>query len=157
MSYYFTDGEINNLITEGKSFSGTFSEMVNFHESDGNKRNTVDIPRPDGSAFVIMLRQNVINFNDFSAILGFREKGNNKVFKLRRYNGKSHEHTNAIEGNRFYNFHIHIATQRYQDVGRKEEYYAEETNRYSNLEGALKCMLSDCNINVELHPQTDLF
>jgi hypothetical protein len=29
---------------------------------------------------------------------------------LRRCNGKSHEHTNIIESDKFYDFHIHTAT-----------------------------------------------
>ncbi|MGR3293571.1 MAG: hypothetical protein ACUZ9M_06090 [Candidatus Scalindua sp.] len=68
-------------------------------------------------------------------------------FKLRRHNGKSHEHSNKLEGVKFYDFHIHFATQRYQDEGRKEESYAEVTDRYSDIKEALNCLLEDCNIS----------
>ena len=57
------------------------------------------------------LRQNKNTVTDFSAILAFQEKGANKDFKLRRYNGK-HEHTNKLENRKFFDFHIHYATQR---------------------------------------------
>jgi hypothetical protein len=44
---------------------------------------------------------------------------------LRRHNGKSHEHTNQIEAGAFYDFHIHRATERYQELGMREDAYAE--------------------------------
>ncbi|MBC8184683.1 hypothetical protein H8E88_26610 [candidate division KSB1 bacterium] len=157
MSYYFTDEEIDSLISEEKFFPGTIEEIMNFKESDSHKRASIELPRSDGSRFIIKLRQNKNDINDFSAIIAFQEKNSNKDFKLRRYNGKSHEHSNKLEGNKHYNFHIHLATRRYQDAGRKEESYAEETNRYSNIMGALKCLLQDCNVKTKLNPQTSIF
>ena len=157
MNYYFTDEEIQSLIAEEKHFRGSIDEMMNFKESDGHKRSSVEILCADGNLFVIKLRQNLNNVNDFSAILAFQERGCNKDFKIRRYNGKSHEHSNKLEGDKFYAFHIHMATQRYQDIGRKEESFAEATNRYSDLRGALKCLLKDCNVIAKLNPQTSLF
>lgn len=53
--------------------------------------------------------------------------------------------------------HIHYATQRYQDAGCKEESYAEETERYSDFKGALKCLLADCNVQIKTNLQTSLF
>jgi len=48
---------------------------------------------------------------DFSCGLGFIPKGKTQVFSLRRYNGKSHQHTNRLDENQpFYDFHIHQAT-----------------------------------------------
>ncbi|MBU4444234.1 MAG: hypothetical protein L6422_04375 [Candidatus Marinimicrobia bacterium] len=157
MNYYFTDEEIQSLIAEEKPFGGLIDEMMNFKESDGHKRSSVEIVRADNSLYVIKLRQNLNNVNDFSAILAFQERGFNKDFKIRRYNGKSHEYSNKLEGDKFYAFHIHMATQRYQDVGRKEESFAEATDRYSDLRGALKCLLKDCNVITKLNPQTSLF
>ena len=58
-----------------------------------------------------------------------------------------------LEGNKFYDFHIHFATQRYQDTNRKEESYAEETTRYSDIKGALSCLINDCNIKTIINPQ----
>lgn len=157
MNYYFTDEEIQGLIAEEKPFAGSIDEMVNFKESDGHKKASIEIARAEGSLFVINLRQNLNNVNDFSAILAFQERICNKDFKIRRYNGKSHEHSNKLEGDKFYAFHIHMATQRYQDAGRKEESFAEATNRYSDLRGALKCLLKDCNVITKPNPQTSLF
>lgn len=157
MSYYFTDGEINQLILEKKYYNGRINDFFDFKESDGHKKASVEILRSDGSMFIIKLRQNINAINDFSAIFAYHAKGSNKDFKLRRYNGKSHEHSNNLENKRFYNFHIHYATQRYQDAGCKEEKYAEETDRYSDCRGALKCLLKDCNIGIRTDGQTSLF
>lgn len=45
-----------------------------------------------------------------------------------------------------YNCHIHLATEKYIKANRKAEGFAEETDRYKTLEGALHCLLSDCNV-----------
>ena len=37
MSYYFTDDEINALITEEKTHTGTIHEIMVLKESDGHK------------------------------------------------------------------------------------------------------------------------
>ncbi|MCH7974107.1 MAG: hypothetical protein IH949_09525 [Bacteroidetes bacterium] len=152
MSYYFTDNEITDLISEQKVLLKTLREILTFQESDGHKKNSFSIERLDGSQFLIILRQNIHNINDFSVIFAFQEKVKNTNFKLRRYNGKSHEHTNKLEGDKFYNFHIHFATQRYQDVGQKEKSYAKVTDRYSDIQKALKCLLKDCNIEIAVDP-----
>lgn len=156
MIYYFTDGEINKLVLESKNYNGPIDNILRFKESDGHKKATVEMPRADGSTFIIKLRQNKNTITDFSAILAYQGKGANKDFKLRRYNGK-HEHTNKLESQKFFDYHIHYATQRYQDAGRKEESYAEATNRYSDIKGTLTCLINDCNIHVEKNAQTSIF
>jgi hypothetical protein len=79
------------------------------------------------------------------------------VFRLRRCNGKSHEHSNIIEEKRFYDFHIHTATERYQDAGLREDWYAEPTDRYNDFNGALRCMFKDCGFVLPLNLQGALF
>ena len=156
MFYYFTDEEIDRLITESKNFNGPIDNFLRFRESEGHRKATIELPRADESMFIVKLRQNKNTVTDFSAILAFQEKGANKDFKLRRYNGK-HEHTNKLENRKFFDFHIHYATQRYQDAGRKEESYAQETDRYSDIKGALNCLIYDCNIQIEKSAQTSIF
>jgi hypothetical protein len=109
MIYYFTDEEINRLTLENKNYNGRVENLLHFRESDGHKKATFEMPRADGRMFVIKLRQNINTVTDFSAILAYQEKGANKDFKLRRYNGK-HEHTNKLENRKFFDFHIHYAT-----------------------------------------------
>ncbi|MDE0397110.1 MAG: hypothetical protein OXL96_04825 [Candidatus Poribacteria bacterium] len=54
----------------------------------------------------------------------------------------------------YHGYHIHFATERYQERGYDEETYAEETDRYNNLEGALQCLIQDANF--ELPAQLEL-
>lgn len=64
-----------------------------------------------------------------------------------RYNGDYHPHRNHIEKNRLVGvFHMHKATQRYIQAGLHPDGYAVQTNRYSAIDGAFRCMLLDCNI-----------
>jgi hypothetical protein len=81
---------------------------------------------------------------DFSIILLYIPKGSNQQFRLRRYNGKSHEYTNPIEKKNHYGFHIHTATERYQRSGIREDTHAEESSRYADYHGASEGMLEDC-------------
>jgi hypothetical protein len=81
---------------------------------------------------------------DFSVILGYKPPHVHSVFRLRRYNGKSHRHTNALEKEMpFYGFHVHTATERYQRPGFREDHFAVLTNRYSDFQGAILCLLED--------------
>ena len=59
---------------------------------------------------------------------------------------------NTADDLRCYDFHIHTATERYQEAGYAEEHYAETTNRYADLSSAIQCMLQDCAF--ELPPGT---
>jgi len=90
-------------------------------------------------------------------ILAYCPPGSNQLFRLRRYNGKSHEHTNTIESDRFYNHHIHTATERYQEIGMREDTYANPSDRFSDFNTAINCMLSDCGFDVPEDPQLKLF
>jgi len=109
------------------------------------------------SQFRFILRQNDINSFDFSVILAVRIPGSNQLFRLRRYNGKSHEHTNHIEGDTFYDFHIHMATERYQEIGTREDAYAEPTDRYADYHEALRCLIEDVNVEIPPDAQQSLF
>jgi hypothetical protein len=98
-----------------------------------------------GHSFVIAVRQSLLNAFDFSAILGYKLPGVNTIFRLRRYNGRSHYHTNTIENQTFREFHIHKATERYQRIsGTKEDHFAEVDRRYVDLDSAVDCLLADC-------------
>ncbi len=110
-----------------------------------------------GNEFRVIVRQSTQNIMDFSVILAVRVPGSNRWFRLLRYNGKSHEHTNRIEGETFYDFHVHEATERYQDLGMREDAYATPTDRYVTLQEALECLIEDANIQVPADPQLQLF
>ena len=48
----------------------------------------------------------------------------------------------------FYDFHIHFATERYQELGAREDAYARPTDRHDMLRDALGCLVKDANIGV---------
>ena len=107
--------------------------------------------------FRLILRKSRINRLDFSIILAVLVPQSTQVFRLRRYNGRSHEHTNRIENETFYDFHIHFATERYQDLGAREDAYARPTSRYGTFRGALECLLTDASFSVPPKAQGELF
>ncbi len=84
--------------------------------------------------------------DDFSCGLSWIAP-NGETLVLCRYNGSSHSHSNRIENEDLdYVFHIHKTTERYIRANRKPEGFAEVTNKYYTLNGALHCLVSDCNI-----------
>lgn len=155
---FLSDEKIYQLIEEEKIIQLYFEDFfTRMKEKNGHKTFDISTPIKDGSSFHLLLRQNRKNPLDFSAILGYSPKELNSIFKLVRYNGKSHEHRNVLEKTEaFYDFHIHTATERYQLAGRKEESYAEVTERYSDLRGALRCLIKDCNVSLKTNPQVNL-
>lgn len=158
MDVFLTDTEIEGLIAEEKRIEVPISHFTSkFKDKRGHREYDLIIERGDSSAFKIIIRQGIENPLDFSAILGYIPTGKNEVFRLRRYNGKSHFHSNKLEHDgEFYDFHIHTASERYQLEGMKEEHYAEVTDRYSDLHGAIDCLVFDCGI-VANDPQPSLF
>jgi hypothetical protein len=131
--------------------------LRNMREKRGHRSSEYIIARPDDSSFIIKIRVSNENPLDFSVILGYSPPNSTKLFLLRRYNGKSHEHRNKLEDDdRFYDFHIHKATERYQREGTKEEYFAKVTDRYSTIQEALNCLIADCNVSLPLDPQLQL-
>lgn len=86
----------------------------------------------------------MINPFNFSVILGYQLPDLYTIFRLRRYNGRSHTHTNVLERQTFYDFHVHTATERYQRAGFTEDFFAEPTNRYHDLKSAIDSLLNEC-------------
>jgi len=152
MAMQLTDAEIISRLSEPKALPSDYRSRLQLRAKTGHKERELDIAGSGGSEFQIIARQSVFNPLDFSVILGYSMPKSSLLFRLRRYNGRSHEHTNRIEGITFYDFHIHTATERYQEAGYAEEHYAETTNRYADLNGAIQCLLQDCAF--ELPPGT---
>lgn len=103
----------------------------------------------NGNAFRIVMRQSTINALDFSIILVFEDRDGTQ-FRLCRYNGRHPSaHTNKLEKREgranatFRNaFHIHMATERYQQQGYDIDGYAEVTKVYSSFDSALEQFLT---------------
>jgi hypothetical protein len=151
------DVEIARLVAEGKVLPDDYRRRLQVRAKRGHKEQELDLKGVEGSEFRVVLRQSTSNALDFSIILAYRAPKSNQVFRLRRYNGKSHEHTNVIEGEAFYDFHIHVATERYQDLGMREDSFAEVTERFGDYDGAVRALLADCGFQASVRGQQALF
>ena len=157
MAAKYSDAVIEDLLQEGKPLSKDLRSKIRLRDKRGHKEQELDIQVASGNRFRLILRQNKFNALDFSIILAYCPADSNQLFRLRRYNGKSHEHTNTIESDRFYNYHIHTATERYQQLGMREDTYAKPSDRFADFNTAINCMLSDCGFDVPEDPQLKLF
>lgn len=154
MAVVYSDDEIAVLIGECKPLPQGWNPKQRLRAKRGHLEHELEVKGESGNEFVVILRQGSNNIFDFSVILAVRVPESNRIFRLRRYNGRSHEHTNQIEGETFYDFHIHEATERYQDSGAREDAYAVVTDRYSDLVTAVSCLLEDANF--KLPPQSQM-
>jgi len=147
-----TDSAIAELIAERKAAPDGLQPITRLSERNRHWRREYEIKcATTGNRFVIKVRKSTINPFDFSVILGYQLPGLTTIFHLRRYNGKSHWHTNHLDDNvRFRAFHIHTATERYQKNGADAEHFAEITTRYADLDGAINCLLADCGFRAPI-------
>lgn len=146
-----SDHEIKALLLEGKAIPDGLCPLKQMTERHQHKRKNLDLTGESGNEFVIAIRQSMLNYRDFSVILGYKLPRIYRVFRLRRYNGNSHQHTNVLENETLDDFHIHTATERYQKaMGFKEDHFAVTTNRYWNLDSAIRCLLADCGFQSPL-------
>lgn len=157
MADILSDVEIDTLINEKKPLPTDYRTKIQVRPKRGHKEQEFDIKGKNGNEFRVIFRQSILNPFDFSIILAYRPAQSNLLFRLRRYNGKSHEHTNHIEGNTFYDYHIHHATERYQQAGTREDTYAKPTDRFSDFHQAILCLLKDCGFEIPDGNQRSLF
>jgi len=157
MAITLSDEEISRFINTSKALPDDYQTKIQARAKRGHKESEMDVQGDDGSEFRLILRQGLINPLDFSIILAYRPPKSNQLFRLTRYNGRSHEHTNTIEGETFYDYHVHVATQRYQEIGAREDSYAQPTDRYADFHQAISCMLADCRFKLPPNLQGGLF
>ena len=143
MPVRYTDNEIANMLQEPKPLPEDYLERFILRHKKGHSERELEIEGAQEHKFLLILRHATFNPLDFSIILAFLPEETTKLFRLVRYNGKSHQHTNSIEREAFYNFHIHMATERYQQFGTREDAYATPTDRFSDFNSALTCMVED--------------
>jgi hypothetical protein len=157
MATNLTDAEIVALLSEAKPLPDDYRSRVQIRPKRGHRERELDVDGANGRKFRLILRQSSFNPLDFSVILAWVPPQSTTPFRLCRYNGKSHEHTNTLESQKFYDFHIHRATERYQQSGLREDTFAEPTTRYQDLAGALRAMIHDCGFQMPANHQPDLF
>jgi hypothetical protein len=149
-----TDDIIKRLLEEEKTIPKDFAKRIKTKPKSGQQydEQELDVMGKDGDLFSIILRKNRIDFLDFSIILRYHDSRTGNRFNLARYNGK-HAHTNPLEGDKFHDFHTHLATQRYQEAGLRIEAYAKATRAYHSFNEALDAFLSNFRFRPEL-PET---
>ena len=159
MALIYSDADVAAFIAELKSLPAHWRGQLQPKPKWGHDESELVVTGTAQNEFRVILRRSRFNPLDFSVILAVRIPQSNRIFRLRRYNGKSHEHTNPIEGQTFYDFHIHMATERYQELGvraPREDAYAEVTDRYGDATEALDCLLADAAFDIE-GPQSSMF
>ncbi len=157
MAVSLTDTEIAALIAEVKSLPDDYPQRIQTRPKRGHRERELDVLGENGSTFRVILRQSSFNPLDFSVILAWLPPQSTSAFRLCRYNGRSHEHSNTLEAQRFYDFHVHRATERYQRSGLREDSFAEPTIRYQDFAGALRCLIQDCGFRMPANHQSGLF
>jgi hypothetical protein len=144
-----TDKEITGFIKEKKTLPADFSiNSIRFKDRENQKCCDLDVPGDLGNNYKIIIRQSKLNPLDFSVILGVMRGGG--VFRIKRYNGDSHTHTNKLEGQEIDGYHIHKATERYQDAGFQEDAYAESANTYTDWQSALRKAIEENNFLIDV-------
>ena len=139
-----TDDEILRLLRLEKTVTNPRAKKI---AKRGSEQVNYDAESPTGEKFRVYVRQNLRIPEGFSCGLLYVSQYGEPV-TLTRYNGSDHEHANPLDGGipMPAACHIHRATERYMAAGRKAEHFAETTDRYSDLEGALQALILDCNI-----------
>ena len=156
MDVIFSDQEIAALIKERKVLPDNRHSKFKKTMQRGNDIYRLNVTGEKGNEFQVIVRMSVFNKLNFSVILGVKVPPPKKFFRLKRYNG-NHEHTNTIEDEKINGFHIHTATERYQVNSVREEDYAELTECYTDVNGALKCLFADANFEDTYALQDTLF
>ena len=105
---------------------------------------------PQGETrFSIYQRQSELDDSDFSCGIAFLPLGGARL-TLARHNGPSH-----IHGDIKFRPHIHRATAKAIAAGKKPESEAAETDRFTTLNGAFRCLLDDFRVEGISPPELD--
>lgn len=142
-----SDSDIARLVAERKPEQDPEVIVAARKEVERHLRHSVPVKGQDGSRFDLTVPQSTLNPRDFSVILTHVTSAG-RAINLLRFNGSSHPHRNAIEGDRFaFVSHIHRATERYQRAGYDAEGYAVPTDDFTDLVGALYALLAEAHFD----------
>ena len=142
-----TEAELKALLDEPKRLPPNFRQRLQTREKSGHcqKQRDLVVNGERGNQFRLFIRESMVDPLAFCVGLTYQVPNSNVEIRLRRYDGKYHTHSNKLERSPgFFDFHIHIATERYQAAGLDEDGYAEPTVRYADVTSALNCLLADC-------------
>jgi len=94
----------------------------------------------DDYLFELYLRQGIMDVENFSCGLSVIKPDGQRLTLL-RYNGSNHIHHDIQ-----FSCHIHKATEHAINIGRKPESFAEKTEIYHTLDGALYHLVRNADI-----------
>ena len=138
-----SDEEIAALIAEPKSYSG---KAQTWRQKLGHAEMDFELNGGSGSEFILLLRKRLDDEGDFSVGIRWKRNGEEDVILL-RMNGDHGGHRNPIEGTAFDGgAHVHRATARYIDAGKRAEHFAEPTAEYATWPEALEHMLRTAHV-----------
>jgi hypothetical protein len=139
-----TDDKIAQLLATPKRVE---NPQARYKQEGQHIRRDFRVVSEDGEyRFTLFTRQSTRIAESFSAGLLWHAKTGEDVMLL-RCNGSDHPHPNVIERERIeFQFHVHLATERYIQANRKPEGYAQETQIYHTLDGALHHLVQRAKI-----------
>ena len=144
----YSEDEIKELWSMAKHVE---NPRARWNRKPGHRqRNFQIVAVPDGETrFLIYQRQSELDASDFSCGIVFLPPGSARL-TLARYNGPSH-----IHGDIKFRPHIHRATAKAIAAGKKPESEAAETDRFTTLNGAFRCLLDDFRVEGISPPELD--
>lgn len=137
---HYTAHELDELRNTAKRVTNPGARWA---DKPGHRQRNFQVVAQQGdpARFMVYLRQNQQDVEDFSCGIAYLPPGGGRL-TLARYNGSSHVH-----GEIAYRPHIHSATAQAIAAGRKPEAEAWETNRYTTLDGAFRCLIEDFSLS----------
>lgn len=90
----------------------------------------------------VVVRKHISRVTSFSVVLLYNKQ------ILVRYNGYHSDHKNTLEKETIRGPHIHTVTERYQELTDRPDGFAVQTDKYHDLDGAIKAFQKDMNIRV---------
>ena len=144
----YTDGELDSLRSAPKRVTNPGARWVT---KPGHQQRNFQVAGLEDEAvrFAVYLRQSEQDEGDFSCGIAYLPRGGSRL-TLARYNGSSHAH-----GDIAYRPHIHRATARAIAAGKKPESEAAETDLYTSIDGAFRCLILDFQIKGIAVPPPD--
>jgi hypothetical protein len=149
----FTEKNLTRLRAMPKKLAG--KKPRGWRVKPGHIQVDLEVRGEGKNRFHVYVRQNSRLSSDFSTGVRWSFDGTSDELLLARYNGSEHVHTNP-DGERIsYTTHIHRAIAEYLQAGLKADVYAEKTDRYHDIAGAVAALASDFNIEggINLPPQ----
>lgn len=135
-----SDEMVDKIISEPKYADGRASWTPKIRKNSSNME--VTVPLRCKYPCSVIVRAHIRRKTSFSVILMY---GKQIVI---RYNGYHSDHTNMLERDKIRGPHIHKLTERYQEATDRPDGFAVQTDKFSDLSGAIRSFQKDMNIEI---------